>query len=96
MVLQGLDIAVIFLYIAVLVFIGIYFKKQAQKDKSSYLLGGEKSVICWDFPMHRYFDNFGNSGGDVPLCTTQNIWFHGSGYIQPDLSYYVLSAWVRT
>ena len=42
MVLQGLDIAVIILYIAVLVFIGIYFKKQAQKDKSSYLLGGRK------------------------------------------------------
>ncbi len=40
MVLHGLDFAVIFLYIAVLVFIGFYFKKQAQKDKSSYLLGG--------------------------------------------------------
>ena len=42
MVLQGLDIAVIFLYIAVIVFIGIYFKRQAQKDKTSYLLGGRK------------------------------------------------------
>ncbi|MBR5433216.1 MAG: Na+:solute symporter [Bacteroidales bacterium] len=42
MVLQGLDIAVIFLYIAVIVFIGIYFKRQAQKDKTAYLLGGRK------------------------------------------------------
>src|SRR5574344_280520 len=40
--LQGLDIAVIILYIAVILLIGIYVKKQAQKDKSSYLLGGRK------------------------------------------------------
>lgn len=42
MVLQGLDIFVIFIYIAIIVFIGVYFKRQAQKDKSSYLLGGRK------------------------------------------------------
>ena len=42
MALQGLDFAIIFLYIAVIVFIGIYCKKQAQKDKSSYLLGGRR------------------------------------------------------
>lgn len=42
MALQGLDFAIIFLYIAVIVFIGIYCKKQAEKDKSSYLLGGRR------------------------------------------------------
>lgn len=42
MVLQGLDFAVIIIYIAVIVFIGLYFKKQAQKDSSSYLLGGRR------------------------------------------------------
>lgn len=42
MVLQGLDIAVIILYIVTILTIGIICKKQAQKDKSSYLLGGRK------------------------------------------------------
>lgn len=42
MVLQGLDIVVIILYIVTILTIGIVCKKQAQKDKSSYLLGGRK------------------------------------------------------
>ncbi len=42
MVLQGLDIAVIILYIVTILTIGFVCKKQAQKDKSSYLLGGRK------------------------------------------------------
>lgn len=42
MVLQGLDIAVIILYIVTILTIGFVCKRQAQKDKSSYLLGGRK------------------------------------------------------
>ncbi len=40
MILQALDFLVILLYIAATVFIGLYFKKRAEKNKSEYLLGG--------------------------------------------------------
>ena len=40
MKLQALDFLVILLYIAATVFIGLYFKKRAEKNKSEYLLGG--------------------------------------------------------
>ena len=42
MKLKLLDAIVILLYILFMIFIGLYLKKQAQKDKSSYLLGGQK------------------------------------------------------
>jgi len=42
MKLQALDFLVIILYIAATVFIGIYFKRRAEKNKSEYLLGGNK------------------------------------------------------
>ncbi|HRS19235.1 MAG TPA: sodium:solute symporter, partial [Bacteroidales bacterium] len=40
MKLQALDFLIILLYIAATVFIGLYFKKRAEKNKSEYLLGG--------------------------------------------------------
>lgn len=40
MKLTGLDIAIILVYLFSTVFIGIILKKQAQKSKSNYLLGG--------------------------------------------------------
>ncbi len=42
MVLSSIDFLVIFLYVLATVFIGIYFKKQAEKNKSEYLLGGNR------------------------------------------------------
>ncbi len=45
MILGYLDFAVILLYILATVFIGFYFKKQAQKNKSEYLLGGNR--LSW-------------------------------------------------
>ncbi|MDR1760888.1 MAG: sodium:solute symporter, partial [Bacteroidales bacterium] len=42
MILQGLDFVVIALYIAILIFIGIYFKRRAEQNESEYLLGGNK------------------------------------------------------
>ncbi|MDR2962252.1 MAG: Na+:solute symporter [Bacteroidales bacterium] len=42
MILQGLDFVVIAIYVAIIVFIGIYFKRRAQQSKSEYLLGGNK------------------------------------------------------
>lgn len=42
MKLELLDFIVILIYVAIIVFIGIYFKKQAEKNKSEYLLGGNK------------------------------------------------------
>jgi len=42
MKLKLLDAIIILLYLFLLIFIGLYLKKQAQKDKSSYLLGGKK------------------------------------------------------
>jgi Na+/proline symporter len=42
MKLTLLDALIILLYLAFTIFIGLYLKKQAQKDKSSYLLGSQK------------------------------------------------------
>ncbi len=39
--IRPLDAAIIILYLAFTIFIGLYLKKRAQKDKSSYLLGGK-------------------------------------------------------
>lgn len=41
MVLNLFDLFVILLYVATTVFIGVYFKKRAEKNKSEYLLGGK-------------------------------------------------------
>ncbi len=41
MKLTVIDILIIFLYLFSTVAIGLFLKKQAQKSKSSYLLGGE-------------------------------------------------------
>ena len=45
MKLTGLDIAIILVYLFSTVFIGIILKKQAQKSKSNYLLGG--NTLPW-------------------------------------------------
>jgi len=42
MILTTLDFTVILLYVLATVFIGLYFKRQAQKNKAEYLLGGNK------------------------------------------------------
>jgi SSS family solute:Na+ symporter len=42
MKLKALDVAIIFVYLFSTVVIGLVLKKQAQKSKSSYLLGGNK------------------------------------------------------
>lgn len=42
MVLSFIDLLVILLYVSATVFIGIYFKRQAEKNKSEYLLGGNR------------------------------------------------------
>ncbi|WP_262246831.1 sodium:solute symporter family protein [Parapedobacter soli] len=42
MLLQPLDIAIILVYLAAMVILGILLKKRAQRDKESYLLGGKK------------------------------------------------------
>ncbi|MCL2327948.1 MAG: Na+:solute symporter [Bacteroidetes bacterium] len=42
MILQTLDFIVIALYVAIIIFIGIYFKRRAEQSKSEYLLGGNK------------------------------------------------------
>lgn len=42
MKLTTIDASIILLYLAFTIFIGIFLKKKAQKDKSSYLLGGQK------------------------------------------------------
>ena len=42
MKLTTIDACIILLYLSFTIFIGIFLKKKAQKDKSSYLLGGQK------------------------------------------------------
>src|SRR5690606_17726015 len=42
MILTSIDFLVILLYVFATVFIGIYFKRQAEKNKSEYLLGGNR------------------------------------------------------
>ena len=42
MLLQTVDIIVIFAYLAAMIILGILLKKRAQRDKESYLLGGKK------------------------------------------------------
>ena len=40
MKIAGIDLAIILLYLASTIFLGLYFKKRAQKSKNDYLLGG--------------------------------------------------------
>ena len=42
MKLHFIDLILIGLYLSFTVFIGFYMKKRAEKDKSAYLLGGNK------------------------------------------------------
>ncbi|TAE50769.1 MAG: sodium:solute symporter [Bacteroidetes bacterium] len=45
MILQGLDIAIVLLYIGLTVFIGFWISRRASKDMDSYFLGG--NTISW-------------------------------------------------
>lgn len=42
MILTSIDFLVILLYVLATVFIGVYFKRQAEKNKTEYLLGGNR------------------------------------------------------
>ena len=45
MLLSGIDIAIILVYLLATVFLGIWFKKRAEKSKKDYLLGG--NTLPW-------------------------------------------------
>lgn len=45
MKIAGIDLAIILLYLASTIFLGLYFKKRAQKSKNDYLLGG--NTVPW-------------------------------------------------
>lgn len=62
MALSALDFLVIILYVASTAFIGLYFKKRAERNKSQYLLGGNE--LPW------YFLGLSNASGMFDISGT--------------------------
>ena len=71
MKLQLLDFVMIGLYLGFTVFIGIFMKKRAEKDKSSYLLGGKK--LPW------YLLGLSNASGMFDISGT--MWLVTIGFV---------------
>ncbi|MDF1571591.1 MAG: Na+:solute symporter [Bacteroidales bacterium] len=71
MKLQVIDLILIGLYLSFTVFIGFYMKKRAEKDKSSYLLGGNK--LPW------YFLGLSNASGMFDISGT--MWLVTIGFV---------------
>ncbi len=71
MKLQFLDFVMIGLYLGFTVFIGIFMKKRAEKDKSSYLLGGNK--LPW------YLLGLSNASGMFDISGT--MWLVTIGFV---------------
>ena len=71
MKLHVIDLILIGLYLSFTVFIGFYMKKRAEKDKSSYLLGGNK--LPW------YFLGLSNASGMFDISGT--MWLVTIGFV---------------
>ena len=73
------DLLIILGYLAITVFIGLYLRKKAQKDKSSYLLGGNK--LPW------YLLGLSNASGMFDISGT--MWLVTIGFV-----YGLKSIWI--
>jgi len=76
--IHGIDIAIIVLYLCSTVFIGLWYRKKASKNKESYLLGG-KSLPWYKLGLSDASDMFDISGTMwmVSLCFVygmKSIW----------------------
>ncbi|MCF8226406.1 MAG: Na+:solute symporter [Bacteroidales bacterium] len=71
MKLQVIDLILIGLYLSFTVFIGFFMKKRAEKDKSAYLLGGNK--LPW------YFLGLSNASGMFDISGT--MWLVTIGFV---------------
>ncbi|MEX0986565.1 MAG: sodium:solute symporter family protein, partial [Bacteroidales bacterium] len=71
MKLHVIDLVLIGLYLSFTVFIGFYMKKRAEKDKSAYLLGGNK--LPW------YFLGLSNASGMFDISGT--MWLVTIGFV---------------
>lgn len=71
MKLHAIDLILIGLYLSFTVFIGFYMKKRAEKDKSAYLLGGNK--LPW------YFLGLSNASGMFDISGT--MWLVTIGFV---------------
>lgn len=71
MKLHAIDLILIGLYLSFTVFIGFFMKKRAEKDKSSYLLGGNK--LPW------YFLGLSNASGMFDISGT--MWLVTIGFV---------------
>ncbi|OMP31940.1 sodium:solute symporter family protein [Mangrovimonas sp. DI 80] len=77
--LHTVDIIIILLYLATIVFIGLYLRKRAQKSKDDYLLGGKS--IPW------YMLGLSNASGMFDISGT--IWLVTLMFV-----YGIKSAWI--
>ncbi|WP_053976228.1 sodium:solute symporter family protein [Mangrovimonas xylaniphaga] len=77
--LHTVDIVIILLYLATIVFIGLYLRKRAQKSKDDYLLGGKS--IPW------YMLGLSNASGMFDISGT--IWLVTLMFV-----YGIKSAWI--
>ena len=76
--LTGIDFAIILIYLAATIFIGLWYRKKARQDKESYLLGG-KSLPWYKLGLSDASDMFDISGTMwmVSLCFVygmKSIW----------------------
>ena len=76
--LQLIDISILLLYLATMIFIGLWYRKKAKKDKESYLLGS-KSLPWYKLGLSDASDMFDISGTMwmVALCFVyglKSIW----------------------
>lgn len=79
MKIHAIDLAILCAYLLAVVFIGIYFKKQAEKNKNSYLLGGNK--LPW------YLLGLSNASGMFDISGT--MWLVTLGFV-----YGLKSIWI--
>ena len=79
MQMQLLDVLIIGLYLLTTIFIGIYFKKRAQKNKKAYLLGGNE--------MPWYLLGLSNASGMFDISGT--MWLVTLGFV-----YGLKSIWI--
>jgi solute:Na+ symporter, SSS family len=79
MKLSGFDIVIIFLYLIAIVVIGFIMKKRAEKDKGSYLLGG--NTLPW------YMLGLSNASGMFDISGT--MWLVTAAFV-----YGVKSVWL--
>ena len=91
MKLSLIDIVIIIVYLASVTIIGILFKKIAEKNKQSYMLGGNRlpwyAGIVQCFRHVRYIGNHVAGYTDVHLWSEEYLDSLAMAHIQSDFSY---------